>query len=269
MSEITAGCLQFRVEPGEIDRNVAFVEKTIAESANEGCQLLVLPEMWSCSFVYSALRDMAKRTTGILDLMREWGRRYGMVLTGSLPEEDEGSIYNTSYVIDADGRIAGKYRKIHLFSLHGEDRHFGRGLKTLVCSTKIGQVGVMICYDLRFPELARKLALDGAQFLCISAMWPVTRIDHWSLLLRSRAVENQLFVIGCNGTGTEGKLQYGGASAIISPTGNVLAQAGSGQERILARVATDEIAAFRKLIPCLSDRFPDAYSSSCGTIEDK
>jgi len=183
------------------------------------------------------------------------------VIVGSLPVDDDGIVFNTSYIIDSSGEVAGEYRKIHLFSLHGENRHFGRGKSSLVCATSIGRLGIMICYDLRFPELARRLALDGAEVLCVSALWPVTRIEHWSLFLRCRAVENQMFVVGCNGCGIEGKMQYGGASAIVSPTGGLLAQAGNRESRIMSELEPGEMTAFRELIPCFSDRFPKAYGA--------
>jgi predicted amidohydrolase len=202
---------------------------------------------------------LAERTPSVVETLQEWAQEHDVVLVGSLPEVEGSSIFNTSFVLDSDGSIAGKYRKVHLFTLHGEDRHFGRGDSTLVCSTKAGKLGVMICYDLRFPELARRLALDGAEILCVSAQWPDSRVEHWSLLLRARAVENQLFVVGCNGCGKEGKLQYAGHSAVISPLGRVLAEGRGGEEVLAASVDLQEITDFRKLIGCFEDRVPAVY----------
>jgi omega-amidase len=260
MTPFIAGCCQFEVTPGDVERNLEKVEKSFPDFKGKGCGLLVLPEMWSSGFDYPSLTRIAKKTPAVIDILSEWARRYNMVLVGSLPELDDGTVYNTSYVIDSDGRLKGQYRKVHLFSLSREDDHFGRGVSPLVCSTTLGKIGVMICYDLRFPELARRLALDGAEILCISAQWPVSRIDHWSLLLRARAVENQLFAVGCNGCGKEGKLHYGGTSAIISPTAIVLAEAGPREERLCATVDPDETTGFRKLIDCFSDRVPEVYA---------
>jgi predicted amidohydrolase len=96
-------------------------------------------------------------------------------------------------------------RKVHLFSPYNEQGHFAAGTSAEVFSTSIGKVSMMICYDLRFPELARRLALDGAEIICPSALWPAVRIENWSLLLRARANENQLFMIGCNGCGPPGE----------------------------------------------------------------
>lgn len=259
MRKIIAGYCQFPVLPGDIEGNVRTVESRLPVYAKSGCRLLVLPEMWSCNFVYSQLLAMAERTPEVIERMSLWTREYGMVIVGSLPEVDQGVVYNTSYVLDPKGEVIGEYRKIHLFSLHGEHLHFGRGGAPLVCSTELGRVGVMICYDLRFPELARRLALSGAEIICVSALWPKVRIDHWSILLRSRAIENQLFIIGCNGSGADGTMEFGGASAVVSPTGVLLAEASTDGSPALAVMDSDELGAFRERIPCFEDRVPKAY----------
>lgn len=261
MSSFLAGCCQFEVIPGNVEKNLEKVEKSIRDFAQRGCRLLVLPEMWSCAFDYPSLKAAAGKSPAILESLSDHARQTRMVLVGSLPELDGQTVYNTSYVFDSDGALAGNYRKIHLFSFSHEDRHFGRGDSPLVCKTSVGRIGVMICYDLRFPELARRLALDGAEMLCVSAQWPTPRIEHWSLLLRARALENQLFAMGCNGCGKEGRLQYGGSSAVVSPTGKVLEKAGPGEEHLVGTIDPDETAAFRKLIDCFSDRVPEAYDN--------
>lgn len=259
MDGIRAGCFQFEVLPGDPKGNLERVESALPAFADEGCRLVVLPEMWSSGFVYPVLNRMAEHSGAIVERLGKLARRYGIVIVGSLPEDEDSIVFNTSYVIDSTGEIAGTYRKIHLFSLHGENRHFGRGKSPLVCSTSIGRLGIMVCYDLRFPELARRLALDGADLLCVSALWPVGRIEHWSLLLRCRAIENQIFVIGCNGCGIEGDMRYGGASAIVSPTGGLLAQADDRKASIEAVLEPGQMSAFRELIPCFADRSPEAY----------
>jgi predicted amidohydrolase len=261
MAKIRAGCFQFTVRPGDPDRNARRVEYSVAWFAAERCQLLVLPEMWSCGFVYRQLASMARETPGILRRVQDWSRTTGMVIVGSLPEGDGGSVFNTAHVVDATGAVAGSYRKVHLFSLHGEDRHFGRGTRALVCLTKAGRIGVLICYDLRFPELGRRLALDGAHILCIPAQWPQARIAHWQTLTAARAVENQLFVAGCNSHDGKAKIPLGGHSAIISPFGRPLAAAEDGEARLVATLDFDEMEAFRNQIPCFRDRLPEAYGT--------
>jgi omega-amidase len=259
MKELIVGCFQMEILPGDVEKNLNKVERILPQLRDTGVQLAVLPEMWSGGFVYSVLREMAEHTPRVLHQLREWAVQYRMVLVGSLPETEGDKVFNTSYVLDISGEVAGKYRKMHLFSLTREPDYFARGQVPLVCDTGAGRLGIAICYDLRFPELLRILALEGAEILCLSALWPAVRIDHWSLLLRSRAVENQLFVIGCNGCGTEGNTRYGGSSAIISPMGKPLAEAGEREEIISARLDFSEMADFRRHLPCFSDRLPGSY----------
>jgi omega-amidase len=259
---VIAGCYQFRVHSGQVKKNLRSVEAALPWFAEQRCQLLVLPEMWSCGFFYEQLAAMAEQTPQVLATLQQWSCSHGMVLVGSLPEAADGVIYNTSYVVDATGEIVGSYRKIHLFSMNREDEHFGRGSQVLVCNTQAGRIATMICYDLRFPELARRLALDGANLLCVSALWPQARIDHWSLLLRARALENQLFVLGCNGSGKDGKTIFGGRSALISPQSTPLAEANDQEQRLLAPLELNELSHFREQIPCLADRVPGAYQIS-------
>jgi len=245
--------------PGRVDENLTKVQEMLPQLQEAGVQLAVFPEMWSGGFWYPVLREMAEETPKVVRQLQAWAAQYRMVLVGSLPEAEGDKIYNTSYVLDTNGEIAGEYRKMHLFSLTGEPDYFERGQDPLVCDTGAGRLGIAICYDLRFPELPRRLALEGAEILCFSALWPEVRVDHWSLLLRSRAVENQLFVIGCNGCGIEGNTRYGGASAIISPQGKLLAEAGESEEVISARLDFSEMVDFRRYLPCFSDRLPGSY----------
>lgn len=265
MRDIIAGCCQFSIKPARVDENLATVEGALSELAKRDCQLAVLPEMWSCSFPYAVLQSMAERTPGLVSRLREIARGKRLVITGSLPDAEDGKIYNTNYVIDSSGEVAGTYRKVHLFSLYNEHRHFGKGGAAPVFDTSIGKIGVMTCYDLRFPELARKMALAGAEILCVSALWPVARADHWSLFLRARAVENQLFVVGCNGCGSLEKIPWGGTSALISPSGTAIAEAGPGDQTILGRLPVREKEDFRNMIPCFDDRAPEVYGSCEGS----
>lgn len=259
MNGLIVGLYQMAVLPGDVSGNLTKLRVVLPRLKDAGARLVVLPEMWSCGFVYSVLTEMAERTPEVLESLREWAGQNGMILVGSLPELQEGRIYNSSYVVGSCGGILGKYRKIHLFSVTGEPGYFTRGEAPLVCKTELGRLGIAVCYDLRFPELARRMAVDGAEILCFSALWPAARRHHWSLLLRSRALENQLFVIGCNGCGTEGNTTYGGSSAVISPAGDPLVEAGDNEAWLVARLDFDEMTRFRRQIPCFEDRIPGVY----------
>ena len=151
MTPFIAGCCQFEVTPGNVESNLEKVEKSLPDFAGKGCGLLVLPEMWSSGFDYPSLTRMAKKSPAVIDILSERARRYKMVLVGSLPELDDGKIYNTSYVIDSDGRLKGQYRKVHLFSLSREDDHFGRGVSP---ARLLDDVGEDRSHDLLRPPVS-------------------------------------------------------------------------------------------------------------------
>jgi len=258
MKAIQAAAIQFNVKPGDLDANLAYVRLALARVAGRGADLAVLPEMWSSGFDYKNLNRLAGRTAAIVAELLELSRDLKLVICGSMPETHGDKVYNTVFLAD-NGSLAGVYRKIHLFSLLGEDRSFDAGDSWLLADTSIGKIGVLICYDLRFPELARRLTIEGARVICIPAQWPRPREDHWRTLLRARAIENQLFVVSCNSCGLIGKLDFFGMSLIIDPKGEILADAAAEQCEVIALLDMHAMDDWRRQIPCLSDRRPELY----------
>jgi omega-amidase len=258
MIPIRAAAIQFNVKQGDVDANLAYVREALPRIAGQGANLAVLPEMWSSGFAYRNLNELALRTEGIVEELLELSARHKLVIVGSMPEPNGDKVFNTVYVAD-NGRLSGVYRKIHLFSLLGEDRAFSGGDSWLLAETSIGKVGVIICYDLRFPELARRLAVEGAQVICVPAQWPRPRQEHWRTLLRARAIENQLFIVACNACGTIGKLDFFGMSMIIDPKGELLAEAEENEGEIIATLDMQGMNDWRAQIPCFSDRRPESY----------
>lgn len=256
--QIKAAAVQFTIKMGDIDANVEHVRETLHRLHGEGVQLAVLPEMWSCGFAYKELNELAKRTPEVVEEMGRLSAELGMVLVGSLPEPDGDKVCNTAYVLD-HGKLVGKYRKIHLFSLMNEDSAFTGGNSWLVADTSLGKIGVIICYDLRFPELTRRLAVEGAEIIVVPGEWPKPRDEHWRLLLLGRAVENQLFVIGANACGLMGKLDFFGGSMIIGPKGEILAQGGYENCEPTAVLDFAHMETWRKQITCFPDRKPEYY----------
>ena len=260
-----AGFLQFDVQLGEPEANLAVVRAGLLRLAPAGPGIIVLPELWSCGFAYEHLPHFALRTVEVLEEMQRLAGQYGIYLTGSLPEEvlsEVGSdIYNTLYIVGPDG-VAGSIRKQQLFAPMAEDQHFSAGDNPLPVATGLGLVGGLVCYDLRFPELAKAQAGAGAGLLVISAQWPEARLfsvsdngigmekqylDQIFKMFRrlhvvgayegtgiglamARAIENQIFVVACNRCGVTGKTGFGGHSLVIGPDGAVLAEGGAGEE---------------------------------------
>jgi len=260
MKSIRCASIQFNISLGYIDANLDKAVAALRRVARQGAKLAVLPEMWSCGYDYRNLAELAKETPAVLKSIQEECRELGMVCVGSLPELEEGTIYNTAYLIDK-GELVGSYRKLHLFSTMREDRYLGAGNQALVAETSLGRLGIAICYDLRFPELFRKLALEGAEIICIPAEWPKPRQEHWKTLLRARAIENQLFVIAANCCGVQGKLDFFGLSQLISPLGTVLQVAGEEDTELVANLDFAELENYRKQINILADRRADIYGT--------
>jgi len=258
MTAIKAAAIQFNVKQGDVDANLAYVREALGRAAGQGANLVVLPEMWSSGFSYRDLNQLALRTEGIAAELLELSARHKLVIVGSMPEPNGDKVFNTIHVAD-NGTLAGVYRKIHLFSLLGEDRAFSGGDSWLLANTSLGKVGVIICYDLRFPELSRRLAVEGAQVICVPAQWPKPRQEHWSTLLRARAIENQLFVVACNACGIIGKLDFFGMSMIIDPKGELLGEAGESEEEVFASLDLQAMDDWRRQIPCFNDRRPECY----------
>jgi predicted amidohydrolase len=180
-------------------------------------------------------------------------------VAGSMLEERAGKYYNTLAVYAPEGSLAAVYRKTHLFRLMQEEQYLASGPETAMVELPWGNAGLAICYDLRFPELFRGYALAGAQLMLIPAEWPNPRREHWRTLLRARAIENQCFVAACNRVGETNGAHFFGASAVISPWGETLVEAGEVETLITVSIDLAEAAAARKRIPVFEDRRTDLY----------
>lgn len=255
---VKVSALQFNITLGDVELNLGKVKAAIERVAANGVQLAVLPEMWSAGYDYKRLAMHAAETPRILEAISSLAAEHKMLIVGSLPEAAGNRIFNTAYVVDC-GQVIGSYRKLHMFSTMGEDRFLSAGERTLVVSTSVGRLGVAICYDLRFPELFRKMALDGAEIICLPAEWPKPRQEHWRTLLRARAIENQLFIVAANCCGIQGKLDFFGMSLLLSARGDVLAEAGEQEIELVAEFDAREMADYREQIRCFYDRRPEIY----------
>ncbi len=254
-----AGIVQFDVRPGDIELNLSSALKGIDQLKAQNAKIALLPEMWSCGFDNKNLGKHAEKTDNIIDELTLMASRYNMIIAGSLPESSGNDIFNTMYLIDGDRGLVDTYRKIHLFSHAHEDKCFCAGNRAVVCETSVGPVGLMICYDLRFPELCRTLTLSGALLVLTSAQWPLERITHWDILLRARAIENQIFMVAANRCGMENNIEYGGRSLLVSPYGEIFANAQDRECIISSEIDLEQLFEYRRKIPCLNERMPDTY----------
>ncbi|MGH9074608.1 MAG: carbon-nitrogen family hydrolase [Acidimicrobiales bacterium] len=229
--------------------------------------LVVLPEMWPTGYHafdrYEAEAEPLDGPTatalGEAALaMGAWLHAGSMVerdAAGSGPAGPGPALYNTSLLFGPDGTLVHTQRKVHLFG------HESRETDLLRPATGVGVyrapfagLGLATCYDLRFPELFRVMVDAGAELLLVAAAWPAARLDHWRLLARARAVENQCFVAACNTAGTQAGVELGGHSLVVDPWGVVVAEAGDGEEMLAVDVDLARVAAVRAELPVLADR---------------
>jgi predicted amidohydrolase len=226
--------------------------------ALDGVELAILPELWHVgAFDLDSARENAEPIHGPSVMrMREAARIAGIWLhAGSFAELDHGHRYNTSVVLDPSGEIVATYRKMHLFGWEdGEPSVMTAGDTLVVLPTPLGPTGLATCYDLRFPELFRRLVDSGTETVLMASGWPMARIDHWSVLARARAIEDQVWMIACNTAGTHHGVEMGGASLVVDPRGVVVAEAGAGEEILLADVDPAVVTTWRRTFPALTDR---------------
>ncbi|MFF4040897.1 carbon-nitrogen family hydrolase [Streptomyces sp. NPDC001816] len=253
-----ASLIQIAVEEGE---SVADRRQRVASLVREqaGADLVVLPELWTTgAFAYAEFGLEAEPLEGpTYEVMAKAASDAGVWLhAGSIPERDpDGPLYNTSLVFSPSGELAAAYRKIHRFGFDkGEAVLMSAGRDLVTVRLPGTTLGMATCYDLRFPELFRSLVDAGAETLVIPAGWPERRRAHWTLLAQARAVENQAFVLACGTAGTHAGVPQAGHSIVVDPWGEVLAEAGAGEEILTVDFDPAKVTATREQFPALKDR---------------
>ncbi|MEU3278314.1 carbon-nitrogen family hydrolase [Streptomyces antibioticus] len=253
-----ASLLQVAVNEGEsVESRRRRVAGLVREQA--GADLVVLPELWTTgAFAYEEFAREAEPLEGpTFEAMAEAASDAGVWLhAGSIPERDpEGPLYNTSLVFSPSGQLAAAYRKIHRFGFDkGEAVLMSAGQELVTVRLPDTTLGLGTCYDLRFPELFRGLVDAGAETFVLPAGWPERRRAHWTLLARARAVENQAFVLACGTAGTHAGVPQAGHSIVVDPWGEVLAEAGPGEETLTVEFDPARTAETREQFPALKDR---------------
>jgi predicted amidohydrolase len=269
---VRVACVQMTSRNVKAD-NIEKADRLVARAASSGADVVCLPEKWNLIGSVDDLHANAEPLTGgeSVDAMARWAREHGVTIVGgSITEVREGreKLSNTSCVFDADGSLVAVYRKIHLFDVEAgghvyrESEAEEHGDEPVVVEAEDWRIGLSVCYDVRFPELYRILALEGAQLLTVPAHFTThTGKDHWELLLRARAVENQCFVAAPAQTGitlADRPPAYG-RSLIADPWGVVLACAPDEETVISAELDRTRLEDVRRRLPSLASRRPDAY----------
>ena len=255
-------CIQMDVQLGQPEENHRRAEELIRQAAGEGTDVVLLPELWDVGFFPKEnLKELADPDcTRVKAHMESLAKELGIhIVAGSVACLRGDRVYNTACVFDREGALLAQYDKTHLFSPMGEDEYFEKG--DHVCRFRMDghDVGILICYDIRFPELTRAMTVPGLEMLFMVSQWPDVRIPHLQVLTQARAIENQMYLACCNACGKAGQTQYGGNSAVIDPWGKVLCRAGAEEQIISADCDFEVNAKIRASMHIFSDRRPDIY----------
>lgn len=256
------------------ESNLEKARRMIGRAAETGAKLVVLPEMFNCPYVsdiFPKYAETCPEGESFRMLSSAADEEKVFLVGGSLPERDGNIIYNSSYVFDPEGKILGRHRKVHLFDVDlpggirvKESSTIGAGGGITVIKTDLCTIGVAICYDARFPELIRMMVLEGAEVIVIPAAFNMTTGPaHWELIHRSRAVDNQIYVIAASPARKSGApyVAYG-HSMMVDPWGDIFSRAGDGEQVITGELTMERIEQVRRSLPLLKHRRADLYRFS-------
>jgi predicted amidohydrolase len=271
MREITVAAVQMKPVLGEPEENLVKMSDFVSTIASQQrVDLIIFPELVTSGYELGVrFTEIAQRVPGpTINLMSQRANEHGVYIAFGMvtKEKVESVLYNSAVLVGPDGELVDVYNKIHL---RGEERMaFREGFKIPVFETELGTLGLMLGWDLAFPEVARSLALDGAELLCVMANWESSNIEEWKTYLKARAFENAVFVAGANRMGEDVTLTFGGESMVIGPRGQVFAsltdevdpETGLPLEGYtVARIDLDEVRKYREEFQTLQTRQPAAY----------
>jgi omega-amidase len=235
-------------------------EPFIREAADQGGSLICFPEQFATGWDPASRLHVQDRSGPIVSTLRDLAREYGIAILGSFREASGSGPRNVCIAVDMNGDELASYAKCHLFTPAGEDQYYIPGDATGIFTLGGMSYGIAICYDLRFSGLFSAYARKGIQAMIVPAAWPASRIGHWELFIRARALEHQMYVIGINTTGITPVDSYNGHSRAADPSGTVIAEPGSGETAFPVSLDRDTIDRIREAFPVARDQNPDLYS---------
>ena len=241
--------LQLNLELGNVESNIKKVFDILKSDKIKSESLVLLPEMFSCGFDNERLLDHSRKTPKIYRELQKISHDKKLVIAGTLPERKRNDIYNMGFVID-NGEITGKRPKIKLFTPTDEHKYFkaGKNIHLDITESSAGNLGFMICFELRFPNISYNLRKKDVEIILVPAQWGKERAEHLKILSRARAIETQSYVIVSNTVGRIGDLEFAGNSAIYSPWGDILDIERNEEGIISAEIDLDEVYKIRSKI---------------------
>ncbi len=277
MKKIKVGICQLSVKPTK-EENLSKAEDMIREAANNNCNLVVLPEMFTCPYSNDNFPKFAEDQYGpSVSLLSELAKELSIyIIGGSIPESVEDKLYNTCFIFNKEGKIIDKHSKMHLFDIDVKDKITFRESDTLSCGNKITvfeteycKIGVAICYDMRFPELMRLMALKGAEIIIVPAAFNMTTGPaHWHTTAKMRAVDNQVYFMSVSPARDESSVYVAyGHSLIVSPWGDILAEANEKETILYGELDLEKVNTVRQELPLLKHMRKDIYYIEEKTID--
>ncbi len=273
MEKIKIAAIQMSTVADKME-NVRTVKTYLEKIKDENPDFVILPEMFCCPYQTENFPIYAEKEGGpIWQQLSGYAKQYGIYLIGgSMPEKDaEGNVYNTSYIFDREGKQIGKHRKVHLFDIDVKGGQTFKESDTLtagdsdtVFDTEFGKIGVMLCFDIRFPELSRMMVNDGAKVIFVPAAFNMTTGPaHWELSFRTRALDNQIYMVGCAPARdvSAGYISWG-HSIVTDPWGRVTGMLDENEGILLAELDMDYEEQVREELPLLKSRRKDIYQLS-------
>ncbi len=257
---------QFEVARSDVATNLAKIEALAASAQAASADLLCLPEMCTTGFDWQCNRELLDASAEHHEAVAAIAKSHSVAICGSFLEKTEsGQAANCFHYFDARGTVVARYRKLHLFTLFHEERHVEAGKECAAFDTDLGRFGAAICYDLRFPELFRRLAELGSQLMFLPAAFPHPRLEHWRTLIRARAIENQCYVVATNQCGVEGhgrsvgETRYFGHSIVIDPWGDIVAEADESEALLEVEIDLTLVEKVRRKLTAWADRRTDLF----------
>lgn len=270
MEKIKIAAIQMSTVADKME-NVRTVKTYLEKIKDENPDFVILPEMFCCPYQTENFPIYAEKEGGpVWQQLSGYAKQYGIYLIGgSMPEKDaEGNVYNTSYIFDREGKQIGKHRKVHLFDIDvkggqtfKESDMLTAGDSDTVFDTEFGKIGVMLCFDIRFPELSRMMVNDGARIVFVPAAFNMTTGPaHWELSFRTRALDNQIYMVGCAPARdvSAGYISWG-HSIVTDPWGRVTGMLDENEGILLAELDMDYEEQVREELPLLKSRRKDMY----------
>lgn len=269
MNELKIAIIQIRTEM-EQDETLAKAERMIREAAQNDANLVALPEMFNCPYAHNYFRPCAEQGHAkTVAAMSRWAKENNLIIVGgSIPELDtDGKIYNTCFVYDENGNQIARHRKAHLFDVDlpqirfRESATFTEGNEITVFDTKYGKMGVVICFDVRFPEMVRATAMRGAKIIFLPAQFnDMSGPEHWDMTVRMRAIDNELFVVGAGAAlNPEIKYKAWGHSMVADPFGHALVSCDETEQIVYCDIDLDRVEQVRKELPTFMHLRRDLY----------